>query len=810
MSSFSSSGPSPKFDELYRCFLKEIGDVKGKFQKIRDNDLKFNALTAIDQIESTYRLQINDMMQSNPRLREVTKDCIHRVDELSKEIFPAYRDSIQELNFFGEILGRLKSDFHNFQYVVSRRLIIDKFGFENYLQDDWGKQEFASLILVKNKWANDQLEELLANDKDLGFEVLMQIGTELSDLLKRYQEHPSFQAVIKREIAKQSNNYLYAHKTIRQIVIKSNSYWVQRLLIESANKGDLEAIETLELAILESENNLEWMHPLLLDNFKMHQSWALGLLLLCIDQRTEYKTPTVIQELLSLAKRDSELKHILTAYAILLGEEHLFMHLFLQCFSNLKSRLNRGTHYVLQLKQIEKDHAKTNRFLWDGASVPYKINVLRLLMRREEKLVQVLTDQIDDVQFEDSPVTKCFPSAKTLLCGNWDIALSLKPLLQNNEIEIMVPIHVSEHVRSTHGIQRTITHQYLEQWLQDYSSYHQNGVRLPHLAFVSDESRSLIIVNEREKRLKSRLGDKYNAKIFPSMNILRKDPFQLCFLDYLSAKYPTLDEVSIQFTHNEGGNCLTGEEEGLPYAIIGKDAVELNMRLLKQELSTMGLKKMESGQWALDAPYPTSDCKLSEDDLRRLFALDMGLASAKQVYFVEQPEFHLDMSMAILDGKKVILNDSMMAYELFQDFASKETPADSALATQDSIFAQRSAQLLLESQRMKQYEDAAAQDLKEQGFEVIRIGGIFTNILERSPDNHQVNLFNFISFKDSKDQQTIVAMGGPQFFQDYFIETIETHLGKVAIHFLDQTISEDLLMHFGGLHCVSKLSPREF
>ena len=172
----------------------------------------------------------------------------------------------------------------------------------------------------------------------------------------------------------------------------------------------------------------------------------------------------------------------------------------------------------------------------------------------------------------------------------------------------------------------------------------------------------------------------------------------------------------------EGGNVLIGKEKGRPYALIGRDTVEYNLRALKKEFAEIGFVKGDRGNWVLGDPYQVDESKFDEEDLRFLFAKDLGLDFSRQIIYVEQPEYHLDVSMTILDGKTIAVNHSGMALDVWDEYASKKMLEPDFEFDRD-IYPRTLHKITEIAAYTQQYEDAAAADLEKQGFNVVRVGG---------------------------------------------------------------------------------------
>jgi hypothetical protein len=238
--------------------------------------------------------------------------------------------------------------------------------------------------------------------------------------------------------------------------------------------------------------------------------------------------------------------------------------------------------------------------------------------------------------------------------------------------------------------------------------------------------------------------------------------------------------VSMNLTYNEGGNSLIGEKNSKPYVIIGKDSYAVSKFLMEQDLQR----------------------EMTDDEIQMAFAIDYGVAK-EDVYFVEQPgDFHLDMSMAIVGEKTVLLNDSAKAQEKFEEAQDAWLDGWKNESSYDAFVKDVEAERA-DAQVRKKLEDIAEKDLNEAGFNVVRVAGKF-NYSSRS---HAMNLFNMVTAQ-TPDKQNIAIMMGciNQDYQRQFQKIIESNCDKKPIKFYFLPIGESLnsLYMRGGISCRTK------
>ena len=129
------------------------------------------------------------------------------------------------------------------------------------------------------------------------------------------------------------------------------------------------------------------------------------------------------------------------------------------------------------------------------------------------------------------------------------------------------------------------------------------------------------------------------------------------------------------------------------------------------------------------------------------------------------------MGMVILDGKKILVSDSVMATRTLIEYFQSEIDAKrikKSEKTRVRLIMERRNEFKREAFARKIFEDAAAEDLERQGFNVIRVGGIYRDITKPHPRNHRVNFFNFVSLTTPESKKVVLALGCNRFFQANF------------------------------------------
>ena len=255
----------------------------------------------------------------------------------------------------------------------------------------------------------------------------------------------------------------------------------------------------------------------------------------------------------------------------------------------------------------------------------------------------------------------------------------------------------------------------------------------------------------------------------------------------------------MNLTYSEGGNTLSGMDGNIPYLIIGEDTKSVSKYIIEQDLGR----------------------EVSEEELRMAFAIDHGV-SIENLYFVEQPgDFHLDMSMAIMGGKKVILNDAGLSLKKCQSLQRAATldyftnyMSNNLGMLEDADF-NRNIQVELPQEIEKRayldkyFEDKTEGDLKRQGFQVIRIPGRFyiaRNDSFRYPII-DMNYFNMVTATTPDGHYIIVANGCEnKEFENDFKNIINENCEKKVdfFHFLDYQSCQISLAIGGGVSCRTK------
>jgi hypothetical protein len=353
--------------------------------------------------------------------------------------------------------------------------------------------------------------------------------------------------------------------------------------------------------------------------------------------------------------------------------------------------------------------------------------------------------------------------------------------------------------------------QMLGDFNQDFVDFSKNGeVRIPRLRKAGEEQKFdknlLKLRKEREPEWKKIHEENPDARV-----TLLGVPFSDDLAMKAIALASSLNAVPVMnLTYNEGGNTLMGKNASGPYVIIGRDSFDISKVLMEKDLGR----------------------EMTEKEVRMAFAIDYGIEE-ENVFFVEQPgDFHLDMSMAIVGQNTVLVNDAVVAQNLFAEKQSlwleenirtrKEMIGEEARndAQREGVevsqsfieeSGQRAAEILTrfvdqevqQAPARKRLEDITARNLEGQGFTVVRVPGRF-HYSENVP---AMNLFNFVAVKTPRDQNLVVMMGCiDNEYEERFKATFIQHSDQKIdeFHFLSLKTSQDCLVRGGGVSCRTK------
>lgn len=357
-------------------------------------------------------------------------------------------------------------------------------------------------------------------------------------------------------------------------------------------------------------------------------------------------------------------------------------------------------------------------------------------------------------------------------------------------------------------------------WLQDpclmtfNKDTNQARVLFPR-ATLPREIQALNYLNLRTERVKKAINDPdFNPPEIPLLGRITASGEQLKLLDSLVQNIKSMDSLQTTMTFFEGGNILVGKDsKNLPYVIIGADLIEMNRQLLANDMQALGINKSINGNWIVNPTRSSARVELSDQEIKAFIAEDLGLASINQVHIVEQPgTFHLDMGMFIGDKETIFINNAIEAHQVLEQNMRESMEAF------DDLTNTQLNQIWEEAEKLVKYENIAENQLKQQGFRVVRMAGRFRSLaLEERMGRRfdSVNFFNFVSLtlrqKGEKEynQPVVIALGCIGFYQEKFKKMIssgfEIDIKSVNFIFLDEKYSEAALKGRGGIKCMTKV-----
>lgn len=459
-----------------------------------------------------------------------------------------------------------------------------------------------------------------------------------------------------------------------------------------------------------------------------------------------------------------------------------------------------------------------------GDSVSFSLYYRLLAVESEFSFIDYFLRQ-EVATVEPSPVTPdFFPTAETVFVGSLqdDIADEMASFFQPHGIDVCKPQphsllrtdKKSSHVKDLYQECPNFS----ERWVRDYVSFGVDSkghvkLKLPNTNFSYNHC-SKFFRAAREKRFKEKVGTSESSHPMGyQLGALITSEQKMVASLFFEMGYAK--DISMNFSSAEQGNMRFGKnEDGSPFLIVGHDTVEISRYIIQEKLERYSIQ-YKDGKWLITSRHRKArshdkDSVVHVDDqvVLRVFERDYGIP-CESIYLVEQPgSFHLDMGLAVVGFRTILLNDSAKAFEMglehFKEIAELSTVDDKVQRKIDE--ARKAAQVL------KQIEDEAEKELIKQEFQVIRMPGQFCNIFEEDPELHQINLFNFITAKTpKKDSHFLVySPGAPKRFRDLLVSQLESHCPYdiKEIGFLNERATRELLAYGGAINCATQLLER--
>lgn len=820
--------PSPGYKQLYQTVFDYVFYYKKEIKDINQKELQELFDAVLEDIGREFQVT-SDF--AGRQVQDISKTAARCIDGIFKSgAFRQISSSDQEK--YKLMFQALEDELKAFGEIVQHKDKVDKLGLEHHLNTDWGWKQFEQLAKIGNPWAIQTLRKLIFKHDDKAtiflfrssqYPLLAPLGLELKN-----EDYIHKKLILLLSKGQDGKKLVYAF--IEAILKKESWPWGENILEERV-KQDSVAAKVLWNIFKEQNDPSHFINRWALEQFS--SDTAIGVEFIgCIFKNSSQKALSLATKLIDMAleKKNLHFDMLILAIAVMSDSKNEFLPLMQLRLPELERSRNefKGCYQkilqALDYKKREissscKQDSENVGKVWNSRSVFSTMRIYQLFALREHQLIHLLKEGLGANQDLFQPIPNCFPQTAAVIVGLKKLrqyfSEALAQILAPHQIGVIVLDNNFENLRVPNypNVSRITTAISTGLWIRDFSfvgqlnektyfqypNWNKRGCEdLPSLK----QQRILDLFPSESKKIKILEND---CSTIAKVNVSQD---QLCFFESILRIDPQLEKQRIQLTHNEGGNCLVGQSEGKPYVIIGKDALVYNRTHLVQRLAQLGFEKNKDGKWQLKDPYAYEEPNLTDEDMKYFFAKDFGVDPSR-VHFIEQPDYHLDMAMCIIDDKTVALNDSLLVYE------KSKVELEASLAKMED-FGQRKKQIqdrlpLLHHrlQKMKLFEDAAEKDLTKQGFKVIRFAGVFEDISKSNPENHRTNLFNYLSLTTPQNKRVIISLSCSLEQQNEFKAIFEVHCKHPVDHFyfLDHEPSEALLSQHGGIHCITKQLP---
>ncbi len=825
--------PPPNISEFAQCLMNDI-----QAAQVGVKDLQFHKddpATAVGhQILQACEIFNSEIKKQD--FKTLDQKQITDITSFSTDCLQKIRSSIDnnelqlgpKIQIFLQTAERLEKLLNSFQKILSHHDAMDTFEKLIFDKEPWAEIEFISLIGSKNPWAEEKLIQYAAQRNPFAMQVLLH-EVKNPKCIIACKDVPGFCEEIAHLFDRNNRIDLQMDGVhlLQVLVGQVSEEWVQNFLKEVMVKPLDSQVTNKIMEVLHAPLLKGWLQSELVKGSCLQEAWALNclyyLLEYCQLKQSDHHSFQQIQEITDLLIKQSEgnirLQQRLLCWAALLSAEDKFRVRLNKAIS-LGELCNKYyptpgfvTNCLDRLDRFKSKLEKSN-LKFTPASFLLRYYFFLMVLQREERLIDVLSGDYNPKDYQSPAVSDCFSEVKQIMLGSFLDSDSdlFKPEmaelvngLADEGVQFLCPKISLDRIGNTPlNVKYLVGETSVAKWVRDNCVAHSSGMRLPPL-IDSKEKISPILFAERNARLKVAYGDEVvDSRCFPALGMVDLHGGQFNILSYFLGEDCPLDPFhSLRFTYNEGGNCLVGKKGGNPYAIIGNDAAALNLHFLKKEIAALGFRKVSDKRWERGESYPAEKCDLNEKDLRLLFGLDLGIPP-EDIYLVENPQYHLDVAMTILDEKTVVVNDSVQALEVWEKYAEQKM-ATSGFLYNEARYRERLQNLRKRAKAFKQHEDLTAKQLKAQRFTVIRIGGVFEDLFEDVPKNHRINSFNCVTFTSPVGHRNMIAMNCDPFFKAHYEEVLETHMPKKCrIHYLDLNESRNLLALGGGVHCMMR------
>ncbi len=820
------STQGPQFDDLLTHFLAGLGSLKHDLGLLKNHSLTTNAQKVLDEISHSYTMLAKIKVIPEEELESVTVQAAEKIDRIAKELVGKIIQSNPDIAaLFQRDVNRFKDHIFSFKPILRAKEMVNRVGLDALLDQSWAKAEWQELVLIQNPWAIDKLEALLQAEQEEAFTLLVKFiainpGSEFSE---PYLKHPKLILTIQKMLGGSAPDQSAALRAIGILLQAEDFPWAFEELEKKAKENNVEAMSILEGLLQKCRYTNKKLYQYMVSRLKEgnHRVIEVVFNYLCWNQTND----PFIKYLMKKTYQDTDLQFIMIAYATLPREWEFgkmvretinqFIDPFKKPLEYKIKLLDRMTDLHNQFRNQPYKRTDITSLLWAPLSITQRVHVLRLLIQREHDLINVLVNNSSLSKDAGPPCSQYFPKVSHVLAGYFfdDTRVDFRRMLYQFAQELagysvplvmFVPPYLSFpddlHLQCLPSLQPP------KIWVQDACHIQAKGITYP-APFAYDDKIVDKAIEMGYRRVNSapQFTDEVTqepSRPFSSIQgaavLQGYHPLVLCIAQ--------MQEGLLQKIHTtcvEGGNCLFGSDHEGPYAVVGKDALFMSQLFLSKELALIGLKKNEDGEWLLTEPYIDTGDNISIEDTKKLIAHDLGL-SVNRVYFVEQSEFHLDTVMMLGEGKTMFLNDSQMVLELLEKY--EESIKEKTWYIENAKeYPKRKENYQNELSKLISYEIAAQSDLIKQGFKVVPVGGVITNIFKPHQTCHRINCFNTISIT-AQDKKVIFAMDMEPFFKEHFLALVRQHMGAdIEIHFLDQKGSQALLVNSGGIRCMTKL-----
>ncbi len=816
--------PPPHYSQLYQAFFEHISYYKHLIQDISDQDLHQLFDAVLMQVDAKCRAQ-KDLGQRN--IQDITASADKHIRFIFKSIIFAQMP-IEDQDKCRLAFSSLKADLSVFQEIVEHKTGLENEGLDRYLKTTWGRKQLEQLAKVGDPWALQTLRSLIAKHESKAVMFLFSSYAYplMAPLFLEFKDDRYILDSLNLFLAKSESSKKAVYGYIEIVLKNANWKWGEQALEENFKRDKL-AANALWNIFKEQKDMSHFVNRLVMDQF--FQDTTLGIeFVVSIALGVNSKAAFILEQFVNFAAKQKSLDidMLLLSFVVLSHPDNQLEQIvenklemleqargeYPGCYKKIIRSLSDKRQEIDSYQEPVESQNRCSPFCIARMYQLFALRTHRLIHdlcqegKLEEAKPQAMADYFPKtaaiiVGFNETK--KYFPGALAELLKSHQVQVSI---LCSEEMGVEVPVEI--------GIQTIQSNTLIGIWLQDYSFISQVGEKtfFKYPMWSNDDGEELPAIIEQ--RILERFPRQYNElRItecdFVTIGQVNKVQDQLDFLDYILRIHPQIKNQQFQFTYNEGGNCLRGEHEGKPYALIGKDALAYNQIHLRQELAQVGLKKNDRGLWQLEDSYDQTELNLTDEDMKYFFARDLDIPDPDQIYFIEQADYHLDMAMCLMGGKTIILNDSQLSYERMKLKVQIELQRPTLSEKFRDNLLRRLNHLYTQSRKKKLLEDAAEKDLEKSGFTVIRFAGVFEDIFKDHPELHKTNFFNHLSLTTSAGTTITICLGSEPVYQSEFEQTLKEYSLKPIDHvyFLDYKQSKVLLSKQGGLHCILKCLP---